>query len=261
MIFVVLPVYNEEQNVRNVIMELRASLKSEPYQIIAVNDGSSDKSLEILREIQADDMAIESSTINMNVGQVFSSGIGRALELSNDPNDVVIIMESDRTSSVSVAVQLVEAIQSRGDDVVIASRYRREGGFVNFPFWRVVLSRTASSLMRYCFPVSRDVCDYTIFFRAYRIGILRRAVEVFGRYGVIQSKGFPANAELLIKLALLTSRISEIPFVYDYGRKKGRSKIRILRTIGEYFVVLSYLKSDRRKVERLGLRRNERESS
>jgi dolichol-phosphate mannosyltransferase len=253
MIFVVLPVYNEEQNVRNIITELRASLKGEPYTIIAVNDGSSDRSLEILHEAQADDMVIESSIINMNVGQAFSSGIGRALELSQNPNDEVIIMEADQTSSVNVALKLVEALRSRGDDVVIASRYRREGGFVNFPFWRVILSRTASRMMRHYFPVSRDVYDYTIFFRAYRVGLLRRAIEVFGKYGVIQSKGFPANAELLIKLALLSSKISEIPFVYDYGRKKGRSKIKILRTIGEYFIVLSYLKSDRRKVERLGL--------
>lgn len=251
MIFVVLPVYNEELNVRNIISELRSHLKGDSYMIIAVNDGSVDRSPDILRELQGQDMVIEASILNMNVGQAFSSGIGRALELSRDPNDVVVIMEADQTSSVSVAVRLVEALRERRDDVVIASRYRHGGGFVNFPFWRVVLSRTASSLMRHYFPVSHDVYDYTIFFRAYRVSILRRAVEVFGKYGVIQSRGFPANAELLIKLALLTPRVSEIPFTYDYGKKKGRSKIKILRTIGEYFLVLSYLKSDRLKVERL----------
>ena len=53
-----------------------------------------------------------------------------------------------------------------------------------------------------------------------------------------------ANAELLIKLSPL---VAEIPFVYDYGVKRGASKINVMRTINEYFVLVAYLRRLTRK--------------
>jgi len=50
---------------------------------------------------------------------------------------------------------------------------------------------------------------------------------------------------------MVTDKISEIPFVYDYGKKKGASKLNKVRTIAEYFVVISYLKSVLKKVKTL----------
>ena len=112
---------------------------------------------------------------------------------------------------------------------------------MDFPLPRMIFSHCANRLMRTFFPVG-DVRDYTIFFRAYRAGVLRQASEYFGPFGLIQSKGFVANAELLVKLSFFTKRIMEIPFVYNYGRKKGASKIDVLRTINEYFTLINYLK-------------------
>jgi len=112
---------------------------------------------------------------------------------------------------------------------------------------RRIFSYAANFLMQKFFPI-KGIFDYTIFFRAYRVGIIRKAVEHFGRFGLIQSLGFVANAELLIKLSFFTGRITEVPFIYDYGLKKGSSKIGVARTINEYFTVISYLKSVRRRI-------------
>jgi len=248
MIFFIIPIFNEDQNVRTLISELREAMASQEYKIIAVNDGSIDRSLPILNELKEQDMVIESTIINMNVGAVFASGLDRALAESKDPNDIAIIMEGDQTSSVRVICELINKINERKDDVLIGSRYLKGGGFVNFPLLRRIYSFGASFLMRFYFPISNNVRDYTIFFRAYRIGIIRKAIKYFGRFGLIQSKGFVANAELLVKLSMVTDRISEIPFVYDYSKKKGKSKIRIFKTINEYFGVLFYLKSVQQKL-------------
>ena len=78
--------------------------------------------------------------------------------------------------------------------------------------------------------------------RGYRLGIFRPAVQAFGLAGLIQSQGFIANSELLLKLAFFTSRIGEVPLVYDYGRKIGKSKMNVLRTINEYAVFIRYMK-------------------
>jgi dolichol-phosphate mannosyltransferase len=246
MIYIVLPVYNEENNISRVIGDIRNTLKKEKYQIVAVNDGSYDKSLEILGKLKKSDLHIESYQTNMNVGAVFSTGIAYVLNHAKS-EDLMVIMESDGTSACDVLIKLITQIRNDKSDVVIASRYQKGGSYRNFPILRRVFSFFASHLMRYYFPIN-NVFDYTIFFRIYRVSIIKLALSHFGMYGLIQSLGFVANAELLIKLSFFTDKISEIPFIYDYGKKKGASKIGIIRTINEYFTVVTYLQLIRKKI-------------
>ncbi|MBF0483609.1 MAG: glycosyltransferase [Candidatus Omnitrophica bacterium] len=239
MLFIVIPVYNEEQNIKYLMDSLRQNLKDVEYKIVAVNDGSQDSSLKLLEGLQTADLVIISSLINMNVGAVFSAGIDRVLQEAND-NDILIIMEGDQTSDVKLIKLFVEEI-NKGQDIVIGSRHKLGGAYVNFPFLRRVFSFGANWMMQKIFPIT-GVKDYTIFFRAYRTRILNQAVKMYGKFGLIQSKGFVANAELLIKLSLLTNNIEELPLVYNYGKKKGASKINVFRTINEYFVLVNYMK-------------------
>ena len=243
-----LPVYNEEDNIKKTIEELRSLMKGKDYKIVAVNDGSIDNSLKILNELKGKDLVVEGSVVNMNVGAVFSLGIDRVLSEAKD-DDIMVIMESDQTSEVAIIKDLVGPVEKDAADIVIASRYLKSGGYVNFPFLRLIFSYCANSLMKFYFPI-QNVIDYTIFFRAYRIGLVKKATEHFGRFGLIQSKGFVANAELLIKLSIFTKKIKEVPFTYNYGKKIGQSKINIFRTINEYFVLINYLKRIFKKVER-----------
>lgn len=238
MVFLVLPVFNEEENLDSVITSIRRVMGGKPYRIIAVNDGSTDRTPEILASLKKDDLTVIGSTINMNVGAVFAAGIAEVLRQAKD-EDVMIIMESDQTSEIDLILPMAGAIADGRADIVVASRYQPGGSYQNFPFSRRVFSHGANRLLRSYFPLP-GVMDYTIFFRAYRVGLLRRASQYFGPFGLIQSKGFVANAELLVKLALFTSRIVEVPFVYHYGRKKGKSKLAVLRTINEYFVFINY---------------------
>lgn len=249
MIYFILPIYNEEKIIRKLIVDIQNLMRGQEYKIIAVNDGSTDRSLSILEEFKNQNFLIESYAINMNIGAVFSSGIDRVLSESRSPEDIAVIMESDQTSSTSLVKTLISAVQTGPQDVVIASRYQKGGSYRHFPLLRRIFSHCANRLMGFYFPIS-GVSDYTIFFRAYRVGILKEAGRYFGRFGLIQSKGFVANAELLVKISLLTNRIAEIPFIYDYGKKIGKSKITILRTINEYFVVISYLKRIVKKLKK-----------
>lgn len=246
-IYFVFPVYNEQANISSLIEGIRTYMQGRFYKIIAVNDGSIDSSLKILKEFAQDDLEVVSSAINMNVGAVFNAGIARVLEIASD-DDILIIMESDRTSDIRVVDEMVRHIDQEGQDIVIASRYQKGGAYKKFPLFRRIFSFGASSLMCYFFPI-KDIHDYTIFFRAYRIGIVRRAVNYFGKFGLIQSKGFVANAELLIKLSFFTQKIVEVPFIYDYGQKKGKSKIRLFSTINEYFVLVNYMRRISKKIQ------------
>jgi len=242
MIYLVLPIYNEEENIRKMIPELRQIMKGQDYKIVAVNDGSSDGSAEVLKQMQGDDLMVTGTKINMNIGAVFSLAIHKVLEHSNSNDDVLVIMEGDQTSECGIVKDMAAEIIQNNQDVVIGSRYPKGGQYKNFPLSRLIYSWGASFFMRKLFPIKDDVKDYTIFFRAYRVGILRQLTEYFGFFGLIQSRGFVANAELLVKISLFTKKIKEIPFIYNYGRKKGKSKMRIFRTINEYFVFVCYMK-------------------
>lgn len=246
MLYIILPIYNEAPILPTLISDLRRYLKKQRYRIVAVDDGSTDGTNNVLKKLKGKDLLVETYRVNMNIGSVFATGINRVLAQAKD-NDILVIMESDQTSSVELIGQLVDSINKGKNEVVIASRYQKGGGYGNFPLARRLFSMGANFLMRVFFPID-NVYDYTIFFRGYRVGILRAASGIFGKFGLIQSKGFVANAELLVKLSLLTNKIIEVPFIYDYGKKTGKSKISIAKTINEYFVVIGYLRDIEKKL-------------
>jgi len=246
MIYVVLPIYNEAKNVRVLIGQLRHILPPSPYRIIAVDDGSTDRTLETLKELTGKDLQVENYRLNMNVGAAFATGIDAVLSQAKS-NDVMVIMESDGTSDIRVLPALIAKITEDSYDVAIASRYIPGGGYAHFPFQRRIISSLANTVLRFLFPMP-GVRDYTIFYRAYRVGVLRHMQEYFGRFGIIRTQGFVANAELLAKLSFFTKRMTEVPFFYDYGKKRGESKMNIFLMATEYFVTFSYLRRIRDKI-------------
>lgn len=244
-LYFLLPIYNEEANIASVISGLRARQFGDEIKIVAVNDGSEDRTAAILNVLSGSDLIMLGTHVNMNVGAVFSSGIKYIVSKAQD-GDLLVILESDQTSAMDLVPVMLDEIRFKGKDIVVASRYVAGGGYRNFPVTRLIFSHLANRLMQYYFPIP-NVLDYTIFFRAYRISSLRAALPYFGDSGLIQTHGFVANAELLIKLSLLSPLVAEIPFVYDYGVKRGASKINVLRTINEYFVLVAYLRRLTRK--------------
>ncbi len=244
-LYFLLPIYNEEANIASVISGLRARQFGDEIKIVAVNDGSEDRTAAILNVLSGSDLIMLGTHVNMNIGAVFSSGIKYIVSKAQD-GDLLVILESDQTSAMDLVPVMLDEIRFKGKDIVVASRYVAGGGYRNFPVTRLIFSHLANRLMQYVFPIP-NVLDYTIFFRAYRISSLRAALPYFGDSGLIQTHGFVANAELLIKLSLLSPLVAEIPFVYDYGVKRGASKINVLRTINEYFVLVAYLRRLTRK--------------
>ena len=244
-LYFLMPTYNEEANIDSVISGLRAGQFGDEIKIVAVNDGSADRTAAILNALSGSDLIVLGTHVNMNIGAVFSSGIKYIVSKAQD-GDLLVILESDQTSAIDLVPVMLDEIRLKGKDIVVASRYLAGGGYRNFPVARLIFSHVANRLMQYVFPIP-NVLDYTIFFRAYRISSLRAALPYFGDSGLIQTHGFVANAELLIKLSLLLPLVAEIPFVYDYGVKRGASKINVLRTINEYFVLVAYLRRLTRK--------------
>ena len=242
MIFVVILAYNEEAGIEKCLGDLDRTLRrqNDPYRFVVVNDGSTDETARILERLSPNfPISVVRHPNNLGVGRAFDSGLRRAAEEAK-PDDVIITIEGDRTNDPSYFLDMLRKI-AEGADVVCASRYRPGGRYVGFPWGRRVFSFGANWCMRLLFPV-RGVRDFTIFYRAYRAEVIQAAVDRFGST-FIERSGFTSNAEILYKVAQARAvRCDEVPLVYRYDQKKGRSKMRVLRNLAEYsrlFLTLS----------------------
>jgi hypothetical protein len=126
---------------------------------------------------------------------------------------------------------MVEKLEE-GYHVVCASRHVKGGGYYSFPFYRLLLSRGVNFILRHLFPIE-GIRDYSIFFRAYRVGTIRQAITYYGDNFIIR-KGFASNAEALIKLRRFNIKGAEVPLKYMYDLKKSESGMKIFKTVKEY---------------------------
>ncbi|MDO8657569.1 MAG: glycosyltransferase [Candidatus Levybacteria bacterium] len=235
MIRIIIPVYNEEKNIENCIIKVAQVIKGQKYQFCIINDGSKDSSGSIINRLsQKFPIKLINHETNRGIAQVFRSGIIDMIK-EGKTGDIIVIMEGDGTSNPQLLIPMIRSVIN-GGDIVIASRYKSGGGYLNFPIKRLFYSRLANMVFRIIFP-SEKVKDYTIFYRAYSFKILKKVLQTY-KDNLITSKYFVANTELLIKLMKLTKDIEEIPLMYDYGQKKGKSGLNIRKNLFQYLIFI-----------------------
>jgi dolichol-phosphate mannosyltransferase len=119
-----------------------------------------------------------------------------------------------------------------GDDIVIASRFEGHGKMIGCPWLRATLSIGVSWLMRLLVRLPH-VKDYSTFYKAYRMRVLKEGFELYGDR-LLAGEGFAVSCGQLIKLSNITKRIAEVPLVLRYDMKGGRSGMKLLRTLRGY---------------------------
>ncbi|CAN5368931.1 glycosyltransferase family 2 protein [soil metagenome] len=231
-VYFVLPIYNEEAALPK-LLELLAKEPLPPRaerMIVAVNDGSTDSSAQILASLsEIYPIKVITHMPNRGIPQTFKSAFEFVAETVRD-NDVVIVMESDCTSDPKLIPDLVSNIAA-GNDIVIASRHAHGGAYLRFPLFRTAASTIVNIALRMALRIP-DVEDYTIFYRAYRGSILKRG---FANGVTFQArKSFAVNGEVLLILSTLKPKIVEIPMIYDYGLKTSSSSMPLIATLVEY---------------------------
>ena len=231
-VYYLLPIFNEAGGLARLLQELHAQIlpKNWVYQILAINDGSRDASLAILEEQKKNyRLDVISYTPNRGIPEVLKVGL-TALARRVEDTDAVVVMESDGTSDLSLIPRFLEAMES-GADIVIGSRSIPGGAYKNFPLERKLGSLATNFFLR-CLWRLPGVSDYTIFYRAYRGRSIKQLIE---KGLIFQSKkSFAANGELLLQLAPYAPVIRELPLQYDYGLKKGKTKMKLFETLWEY---------------------------
>ena len=229
--YVIIPAYNEGPNLGAVLQQLQQLAATMPLAVVVVNDGSRDNTLQEAEHFaQLLDVQIVTHPVNLGVPMTFYDGLVAAASRAED-GDAIFIIEGDGTSDLKLLPEMAQRIYN-GDDVVVASRYIRGGGYLNFPWQRTWGSYVVNFVVSLFFHV-RGISDYTIFYRAYRAGVVQRALQHYGS-GFVTTRSFAANLEVLLRMLPFSSRFSEVPLLYDYGLKKSQSKMNPFKTLREY---------------------------
>ncbi len=243
-ITVLLPAYDEEGNIGKLIPRINKTLVENKlsYNILVVDDGSTDKTGEILEKLSTEfPLSIARHARNRGLGTALKTGFNEILSKKSS-TDVIVVMDSDNTHDPNSIIEMLKGIWG-GNDVVIASRYKSGSRVSGVPKIRRLASKVLSLIMKRLFPVN-NVYDYTSGYRAYTIKSIEKLKEFKGEK-FLMSTGFVVMVELLINLSEIGCAFSEAPIKLEYGEKKGKSKIKFFSTVLEY---LKFINSRRKSI-------------
>ena len=259
MLFVVLPAFNEEAGLKNLLDEIESSCKEIPTQIIIVNDASTDQTLQVAQEYAKgySNVQILSHEQNKGLGGALMTGFEHAISLRSEcveqrveaeqgrqegyTEDVILTMDADNTHPADRIPIMLKEIYS-GADLVVASRYAPGGEQYGLSLVRRMLSWGAGRVMSFFFPIT-GLKDYSCGYRAYRASILESVYKSYGGQ-MIENRSFAAMVELLIKVVGFCKEVREIPFSLHYEKKRGKSKMKIWSTIFGYIALIYRLKKE-----------------
>jgi dolichol-phosphate mannosyltransferase len=233
---IVLPAYNEEQDLPKLLENIRTKMVGMPfsYHVVVVDDGSKDRTADIAREY-AEKMPVKlvQHGVNKGLGEGLQTGLREGWLLG----EAVVVMDADNSHDPVYIQEMVKLIREGDADIVIASRFQLGSVVQGVPFYRQVLSWGCCLMMKVLMPY-RNVRDYSTGFRAYRSVTIGRLIHESGNGPLIQESSFACMLELLLRLRWLGARAAEIPYTLRYDLKVGVSKLRIWRTIRRYFNVI-----------------------
>ncbi len=234
-VWVLLPAYNEAPNLPDLLADLDAVAGTLMLRVLLVDDGSQDGTGAVAGGWRGPcSPVVVGHDRNRGLGAALRTGLCALLDRCAE-EDIVVTMDADGSHRPAQILQLVEAVR-RGADVAIASRYCQGSRVRGVPPLRRLLSFGARVLLSLRFPVP-GVRDYTCGYRAYRAVLLRQAWERYGEKW-IESPGFAAHPEVLLKLRPFRPVVREIPIELRYDLKRGASKLPPVRTIRQYLVLL-----------------------
>jgi len=228
--WVVVPTYNEADNVRPVTAAILAALPS--ATILVVDDGSPDGTGAIADALAAADprIRVRHRAAKQGLGRAYLDGFGVALD---GGAGIVVQMDADLSHDPAALPSLIGPVQADEADLVIGSRYTPGGGVVDWGLGRRLISRMGSIFARVILGLSPH--DLTGGFKAWRASTLA-AVPFDG----VHAGGYVFQIEMTFRASRSGARLVEVPITFR-DRRVGQSKMS-RRIVVEALVVVVQLR-------------------
>ena len=227
---IVSPMYNEEDNIQNTVREIQEVMESYhgDWELVLVNDGSIDKTLELAQDISRRDPRIRviSYTPNMGRGRALRSGFASAR------GDIIVTIESDLSWHASHILKIVRELEKdKSIDIILGSPYVSGGRTENVPLKRLLISRLGNRILG--FVMKGNLKMVTQMLRGYR----REVIDSLD----LESEGKEIHLEIISKALACGYRVKEIPATLK-GRPGGRSKFKFKATVISHLLFSFYEK-------------------
>ena len=209
----VIPTYQEAENVATVLRRVRAVLPS--GSILVVDDGSPDGTADLAEAVGREVGAVEvlRRPAKAGLGSAYRAGFALGLDRGHD---VLVEMDADLSHDPADLPRLLQAVEE-GADLAIGSRYVPGGATPHWPAHRRWLSRWGN---RYAAAaLGMPVRDATAGFRAYRAEVLR-AID----FETTRADGYAFQVEMAYRVVRQGRGIAEVPIVFS-DRVRGTSKM------------------------------------
>ncbi len=229
-ISIVIPAFNEADSIQSTLSELESYMNNymgnSGWEIVVVNDGSTDNTIEALNNIQ---QAKEWLRV---VDLVHHYGRGSALRtgLEKASGEILVSLDADLSYEPYHIERLVNKIENENADIVLASAYGKGGTAKNIPLKRLWISKLGNKILSYMF--GGNISVLTCLVRAYK----REFIERLDLHA--NDKGI--HLEILYKARMVGGNILEIPAdlcwrenklsKIESGKKKRRSTLKFKKT-------------------------------
>jgi dolichol-phosphate mannosyltransferase len=223
---VIVPCFNEEAGLPTLLARLRtmrAHARAGAWDVLFVDDGSSDETFAALLRAARDEpwIRVVRHHENLGLGAALRTGIARAR------SPIICTIDSDCTYPPERLPELT-ALVEQGADISTASAWHPDSQEAEASRFRLLLSRSVSQVYKRL--IGQDVYTFTCLFRAYRRETLERI-----RF---RANGFSAVAEIMLKAILSGLNVREVPMRLE-TRRYGESKLKVGDAVVAHLHLLS----------------------
>jgi|GEM_PF-28453 len=227
-ISVVIPAHNEEGCILQTLESICQLLaqKSIPYEILVVNDNSSDRTEEILQKINSENSKVR------YINNYYPNGFGFAVRcgLENFQGDVVAIVMADSSDAPEDLVDYYYKLQE-GYDCVFGSRFIKGGKVIDYPIHKLAVNRLANLFIQVLFGLKYN--DTTNAFKIYRREVIKGISPIISHH-------FNLTVEIPLKAIIRGYSYTTVPIIWR-NRKTGISKLKIKEMGSRYLFIVLYI--------------------
>lgn len=214
-ILLIIPAYNEEENIESVVNNIQQNYPQ--YDYVIVNDGSRDRTEEICED---NEYRLLNLPLNLGIGGAVQTGYRYALK---NHYDIAIQIDGDGQHDIAYVEKLIEPILSGDADITIGSRFIEKEGFQSSTTRRMGISFLSGLIHLLCFQKVRDV---TSGFRA----VNKKFIKLY-------AENYPSDypePEAIVAAIMHRGKIIEVPVIMK-ERAGGSSSINLRRSV--YYMI------------------------
>ena len=225
MLSILIPLRDEFDNLDNIVGKFDQNLQSINYEVIFVNDFSSDNTLQKAK-------TISSKKKNYKVYDNQKKGLGGALNLGIEKTqgEYTCIMMADLSDDIDDLKVYYKKISQNEHDAIFGSRFMRSSKVKDYPLNKLILNRIFNFFVKVLFLNKYN--DFTNAFKIYRSDILKGFIPLI-------SESFNIFLEIPLKIISRGYKYEIIPISW-YNRKKGKAKFNMKELRSKYLFTLIY---------------------